>query len=107
MKIEKLKERLKDVTDPRRSYRNIRHKLEDIIMIGLCTVICRGEEYADMEEFGKEREEFLRNFLELPSEIPDSDTFRRVFVKNKPRRTFSMSGRLAGCRNTRALRNSG
>ncbi len=62
MKIEKLKERLKDVTDPRRSYGNIRHKLEDII-IGLCTVICRGEDYADMEEFGKERGEFLRKFL--------------------------------------------
>ncbi len=84
MKIEKLKERLKDVTDPRRSYGNIRHKLEDIIIIGLCTVICGGEDYADMEEFGKEREEFLRKFLELPSGIPDSDTFRRVFERINP-----------------------
>ncbi len=84
MKIEKLKERLKDVTDPRRSYGNIRHKLEDIIIIGLCTVICGGEDYADMEEFGKEREEFLRKFLELPSGIPSSDTFRRVFERINP-----------------------
>lgn len=81
MKIEKMKERLKDVTDPRRSYGNIRHKLEDIIIIGLCTVICGGEDYADMEEFGKEREDFLRKLLELPSGIPDCDTFRRVFER--------------------------
>jgi predicted transposase YbfD/YdcC len=34
-----------------------------------------------MEEFGKDREEWLRGFLELPNGIPDSDTFRRVFER--------------------------
>jgi hypothetical protein len=38
---------------------------------------CLGENFADMEEFGKEREERLRDFLKLPNGIPDSDTFRR------------------------------
>ena len=47
-------------------------------------IICGGEDYADMEEFGIEREEFLRNFLELPNGIPDSDTFRRLFEKLVP-----------------------
>lgn len=85
MNIEILKEEIKKINEPRRtSYGNIRHKLEDIIIIGLCTVICGGEDYADMEEFGVEREEFLRNFLELPNGIPDSDTFRRVFEKINP-----------------------
>jgi predicted transposase YbfD/YdcC len=37
-----------------------------------------------MEEFGKEREEWLRNFLELPNGIPDSDTFRRIFERLRP-----------------------
>lgn len=76
---------MQGVTDPRRiQYGNIRHKLEDIIIIGLCAVICGGEDFADMEEFGREREEFLRKFLELPNGIPDSDTFRRVFEKLNP-----------------------
>ena len=80
MKIQKLTEKLSGITDPRRTrYGNIRHKLEDIIVIGLCTIICGGEDYADMEEFGREREVFLRKFLELPNGIPDSDTFRRLF----------------------------
>jgi hypothetical protein len=33
-----------------------------------------------MEEFGLERQEWLKTFLELPNGIPDSDTFRRVFA---------------------------
>ena len=85
MNINELKEQIKTISEPRRtSYGNVRHKLEDIIIIGLCTVICKGEDYADMEEFGNEREEWLREFLELPNGIPDSDTFRRVFERLKP-----------------------
>ncbi len=70
--------------DPRRQYGNIRHKLEDIIIIGLCTFICGGTDYVDMEEFGKSRQEYLAKFLELPSGIPDCDTFRRVLEKLNP-----------------------
>lgn len=82
MKIEKLKEKISGISDQRRtSYGNVRHKLEDIIVIGLCTVICVGEDFVAMEDFGKVREEFLRKFLELPNGIPDSDSFRREFKK--------------------------
>ena len=85
MKVETLKEEIKTIQEPRRtSYGNIRHKLEDIIIIGLCTVICGGEDFADMEAFGKSRQEYLSKFLELPNGIPDSDTFRRVFEKLDP-----------------------
>ncbi len=85
MEIEKLKEEIKSISEPRSiGYGNIRHKLEDIIIIGMCTVICEGEDFADMEEFGKSRKDFLTKFLELPNGIPDSDTFRRVFEKINP-----------------------
>ena len=54
MNIEELKMGIKKIKEPRRTgYGNIRHKLEDIIIIGLCTVICGGEDFADMEAFGK------------------------------------------------------
>ena len=84
MEIKKLKETLQEVSDPRRSYGNLRHKLESILIIGLCSVICCGEDFVDMEEFGKDREEWLRGFLELPHGIPDSDTFRRVYERIEP-----------------------
>lgn len=85
MELEELKLGLKQVADPRRTKGgHILHKLEDIIIIGLCTVVCGGEDFPAMEEFGKEREEWLRKFLELPHGIPDSDTFRRVFERIRP-----------------------
>jgi predicted transposase YbfD/YdcC len=84
MNIQKLKEEVSKVSDPRRAYGNLRHKLEDIIIMGLLSTICLGEDFVDMEEFGKEREEWLRGFLELPNGIPDSDTFRRVFERIEP-----------------------
>lgn len=84
MEIKKLQEGVKQVKDPRRQWGNIRHKLEDILIIGLCSVICQGEDYEDMELFGTERKEWLEGFLELPNGIPDSDTFRRVYERIDP-----------------------
>jgi len=84
MDIQQLKAEISKIEDPRREWGNLRHKLEDILIIGLCSVICCGEDFVDMEEFGKDREEWLRGFLELPNGIPDSDTFRRVYERIDP-----------------------
>ena len=85
MEQERLKADLEQMEDPRRTNGgHILHKLEDIIIIGLCTIVCGGEDFPDMEEFGKERTEWLETFLELPHGIPDSDTFRRVFERINP-----------------------
>jgi hypothetical protein len=82
MDIEKLKGRLEGIADPRRQWGNPRHKLEDILVIGLTTLVCDGEDFEDMEAFGRERE--LKTFLELPHGIPDESTFFRVFKRIKP-----------------------
>lgn len=84
MEIEKLKSEIKEIGDPRRKWGNLRHKLEDILIIGLCSIICCGEDFTDMEDFGNDREEWLRGFLELPNGIPDSDTFRSVYERLEP-----------------------
>src|SRR5262249_21721764 len=55
------------------------HKLVDIILIGICAVLCGAEGWEDIEEFGQSKERWLRQFLELPCGIPSHDTFRRVF----------------------------
>ena len=76
---------ISEVGDKRRtSHGHVLHKFEDIIIIGLCAVISDGEDFADMEMFGRERESWLRRFLELPNGIPDADTFRRVFEAVDP-----------------------
>jgi predicted transposase YbfD/YdcC len=63
----------------------IRHKLSDILMIGLLTIICNGNDYMAMTLFGETHESVLREFLELPHGIPSEDTFERVFTRLNPR----------------------
>ena len=77
---------MEELPDPRRQYGNIRHKLWEAIVIALCSVICFGEDYDDMEEYGKEKEKWLKEELglELKHGIPDGDTFKRIFEKLKP-----------------------
>jgi predicted transposase YbfD/YdcC len=71
--------------DPRRD-RTRRHKLTDILVIGLCSTLTVGEGFTDMECFGSAHEEWFRSFLELPNGIPSHDTFNRVFSAIDPRR---------------------
>ncbi|MDR3140061.1 MAG: ISAs1 family transposase [Treponema sp.] len=103
MDIGKLKERLEKIGDPRRQWGNLRHKLEDILVIGLATLVCDGEDFEDMEAFGREREKELKTFLELPHGIPDEITFFRVFKRIKPEELAgSLYGWLGGAREGRA-----
>jgi predicted transposase YbfD/YdcC len=74
---------LEEVPDPRIE-RCRRHKLIDILFIAICAVICGAESFTQMEEFGEAKEDWLRQFLELPSGIPSHDTFRRVLGRLNP-----------------------
>ena len=83
-------EKLKDVYSYLSSvsdYRVInrcRHKLSDILFIGLVTVLSGGEDFEDMRLFGKTHLPFLKEFIDLPNGIPSSDTFSRVFSNLHP-----------------------
>ncbi len=69
--------------DPRLD-RTRRHKLVDILAIGLCSMLTGGESFTDMEDFGRVREKWFRTFLELPNGIPSHDTINRVFSALDP-----------------------
>ena len=60
------------------------HKLEDILTIALCAVICGAETWVDIADFGRAKETWLRTFLELPHGIPSHDTFGRIFAVLDP-----------------------
>lgn len=64
--------------------RTKKHNLIDILFIGVCTMICGGEGFTDMEDFAETKEEWLRKHIELPGGIPSHDTFRRVFSTMDP-----------------------
>jgi predicted transposase YbfD/YdcC len=59
--------------------RTKKHLLVDILFIAICTIICGGEGFTDMELFGKSKLDWLSVYLELPHGVPSHDTFRRLF----------------------------
>jgi predicted transposase YbfD/YdcC len=69
--------------DPRVA-RTPEHKLIDILVIAIGTLLCGGEGFNDMEDFGKAKHDWLKTFLELPHGIPSHDTFNRVFQALDP-----------------------
>jgi hypothetical protein len=73
------------INEPRRTvYGNIRHKLIDIIVIAFTAVLCGYDEFEEMEEFGRLKQDFFKEFLELPHGIPDESTFRKVINRLDP-----------------------
>jgi predicted transposase YbfD/YdcC len=69
-----------DVPDPRIN-RTKRHLIKDIIVIALLSTIAGGDGWEDMENYGISKQQWLKEFLELPNGISSDDTFRRVFEK--------------------------
>jgi len=76
-------EHFKTLPDPRLN-RTKAHELVDVLTIGVCTLLCAGESFNDMEDFGLAKEDWFRTFLSLPNGIPSHDTFNRVFAALSP-----------------------
>ena len=53
-------------------------------MIAVCCLLCGGQSFTHMEQFGHAKRAWLATFLELPNGIPSHDTFRRVFLLLAP-----------------------
>ena len=54
------------------------HQLRDIIVIAMCAVICGADNFVEIEEFGRCKQDWLDGLLGLPNGIPSHDTFGRV-----------------------------
>lgn len=79
-----LEELFAEVEDPRIE-RTKRHRLRDIILLAICGVICGADGWVEIEEFGKAKEAFFTEWLDLPNGIPSHDTFGRVFALLDPK----------------------
>lgn len=91
-----------DLPDPRRVTANKLHKLVDILVIATCAVIGGADGWEEVAEYGQAKEDFFRQFLELPNGIPSHDTFERVFIKLDPDAFADRFGRWmkAACEST-------
>jgi predicted transposase YbfD/YdcC len=78
-----IREHFGTIEDPRVDRTKL-HSLLDIIVTAICAVVCGAEDWADVEAFGKAKEDWLKKYLELPNGIPSHDTFGRVFARLNP-----------------------
>src|SRR5437773_10347540 len=79
-----LVERAKSIPDPRRQCANLKHRLEDIIVLGFCGVLAGCDDFVEMADWARQNLTFFQTFLELPNGIPAPDTFNRVIAVVKP-----------------------
>lgn len=68
---------------------NIKHKMEDIILITLFAILAKCNEWTEIETFAKKKEGWLRKYLELPNGIPSHDTIQRVIAILDPQTLYA------------------
>ena len=64
--------------DPR-SERNQLHSVDEIFLLTFCAVICGADGWQDVEDYGKSKLEYLKQYLDYNNGIPSDDTIRRFF----------------------------
>ena len=72
-----------DLTDPRIP-RGRRHRLLDIVTIAVCAVVSGAESWVEVAQWGRIKQDWLADWLDLPHGIPTHDTFGRVFARIDP-----------------------
>jgi predicted transposase YbfD/YdcC len=77
-------EHFQDLPDPRVN-RTKAHDLIDLLVIAVCTLLCAGESFNDMEDFGHAKHDWFKTFLTLRNGIPSHDTFNRLFAALDPK----------------------
>jgi predicted transposase YbfD/YdcC len=73
-----------NLPDPRVN-RTKDHDLIDILVIAICTLLCGGESFNDMEDFGHAKRDWFETFLTLRNGIPSHDTFNRLLAALDPK----------------------
>ena len=63
----------------------VKHLLTDVIGLSLLAVISGAESYEDIEDYGLNKDDWLKKYLSLPHGIPSHDTIERVMEAINPK----------------------
>ena len=78
-----IEEAFSGLEDYRRE-QSVEYPMIEIVMISLCSIICCGKTWKNMESFGLKKKAWLQKYLELKNGIPCDDTFNRFFANICP-----------------------
>jgi predicted transposase YbfD/YdcC len=70
--------KLQELKDPRRKCGNLKHHLDEVIIIALIAKLAKCDNFVQMEVWARVNEAWLKTFLKLPNGVPSHDTIRRV-----------------------------
>lgn len=73
-----LLDRIMQLKDPRQPAK-CSHDLGEVVFMTTCALLCGADDWNGIEFFAHEREDWFRQYLQLPGGIPSHDTFNRVF----------------------------
>ena len=82
-RVQSMAECFSQIEDPRSEKARL-HELVDILTLAVLAVIAGAEGWEVIEEFGKQKRDWLERFLRLPGGVPSHDTISRVFRQIKP-----------------------
>jgi predicted transposase YbfD/YdcC len=67
-----------DLEDPRQAHK-VKHNLQDVLVMSIIAAISNAQSWTEIEEFGREKEEWLKQWIPLENGIPTHDTIQRIF----------------------------
>jgi predicted transposase YbfD/YdcC len=67
------------IRDPRQA-KKVEHDLVELLVIAVCGVLAGADDFVEIEEWSKEKDDWFRRYLRLEHGIPSHDTFGRVFA---------------------------
>jgi len=68
-----------ELQDPRIDRQKL-HRLEDILVIAICAILCSADNWVKIEHFGRAKEAWFTQLLGLKHGIPSHNTFGKVFA---------------------------
>lgn len=80
---EGFKDFLDGIDDPRINRKKL-YSLSELFFLTLAALICGADGWNDIESFGREKLDYLRQFLPYTNGIPSDDTLRRFFRRLNP-----------------------
>jgi len=72
------------IKDPRQNWK-VAHKLSDIIFLAIVGVIAGAEGWEEIEDFGRDKLEWLKQYGDFENGVPVHDTIARVISLINPK----------------------